>query len=85
MSYLGRLELMIQAACKTGYFSDDYIFEYGPHDAAKLATDRRRLLEAAEKAVARLPPTSPARILLAAAIEEAYAGWPSEPTPPEPK
>lgn len=79
MSYLAKLELMIQAAAKTGYFSDDYVFEYGPHDAAKLMTDRKRLLEAAEKACQRLPPTSPARILLAAAIEEAYAGWPLEP------
>ena len=78
MSYLARLELMIQAACKTGYFEDDYVFDCGPHDAAKLAQDRKTLLEAAEKAVMRLPPTSPARILLAAAIEEAHAGWPKE-------
>lgn len=80
MSYLAKLELMIQAACKTGYFADDYFFEYGPDDALKLMVDRRRLLDAAEKACARLPPTSPARILLAAAIEEAHAGWPKEPT-----
>lgn len=80
-SYLSKLELMIQAACQNGYFSDDYVFEYGPHDAAKLAADRRRLLEAAEKAVTRLPPSSPARLLLAAAIEEAHAGWPLDEKP----
>lgn len=81
---LAKLEKLIDAACKEGKFEDDFYFEHAAPTAGKLFADRKALLEAAEKAHKRLPPHSPSAILLGAAIEEAYAGWPSdiEPTSP---
>lgn len=80
-----RVEKIVQAACVEGRFQEDFYFEKWPHVTARAMKDRRMIIDAAEKACERLPPRSPARLLLAAAIEEAYAGWPSEPMSHEPK
>ena len=73
---LKKLEIIIEAAVKEGHFHEDYLFEYEPHAAAKLLSDRKTLLDAVAEAVKRLHPRSQSAIALRRAIDEVEAGWP---------
>lgn len=77
---IGRIEKLIEAACKDGKFGDDFYFEHAAAISAKLFADRKALLHAAKIAHSRMVAHSPNAILLAAAIEEAEAGYPVDPS-----
>lgn len=78
MMTLARLEKVLETACENGVYFEGYLFEFEPAISRKLLQDRKVLLAACEKVLARLHPTSAAALMLKNAIREAEAGWPKD-------
>lgn len=75
---LQKLREVLETAAKNGIYFEGALFEIEPETSLKLLDDRKVLLDASKKVLARILPTTPSAVILRNAIDQAEAGWPLE-------